>query len=119
MSGARESTSGSATGAARSAPVRILSIRAGLPPFTIESLNAATTAAVVLWSFNQMIGPVSALNSASPGGTEFTMALIVDGFTLLSVAGSMGEFPCFAEMMISVDSNKFCSRSADTIMPID
>ena len=67
-----------------------------------------------------MSGPVSALSCASnPGATELTMVLMTAGLTRTSVAGSTGELPCFAEMMINVESASPFACNADTIAPID
>src|SRR6266508_203648 len=46
------------------------------------------------------------------------MLLIAVGLTRTSVAGSIGELPCFAETMMTVDSSKPSSFSAETIAPL-
>ena len=45
--------------------------------------------------------------------------LMIAGLTRTNVAGSTGELPCFAEIMIIVESARPCASSADTMAPID
>ena len=47
------------------------------------------------------------------------MLVIAVGFTFTSVAGSIGELPCFADTMTSVESARLCAYRADIIAPID